>query len=233
MTCPSSFPNFILLITTGALLGIPSGTAAQSAESQLINPAPGDTLEIDLELALRLALDRSWRMESERLDLTRDRYNLDASRAALRSNASLDLTFPDYDQSIQEIIDPDTGDPKVISSSAARYSSSVSIRQPLPTNGVLSLNGVVTRTQDDLIKYTPGKKTYYGRMFLRFTQPVLQPNEIKMDIRRAELRLERTELSFRDSEISIVNTVTEDFFDLYELAFEDNLAREELLRLEA
>lgn len=233
MERPTCLSGLMLLITTGALLAVPQSVTAQPVESSYITMTPAVPLEIDLELALILALDRSWRMERERLDLRRDRYNLEASRAALKSNASMDFTIPDYDQSIKEIIDPQTGDPRVISTSGARYSSSISIRQPLPTNGVISLNGVMNRTQDELIKYTPGKKTYYGRMYLRFTQPLLQPNEIKMDIRRAELRLERTELSFRDEEISIVNSVTGDFFDLFELAYEDTLAREELRRLES
>lgn len=233
MERPTCLPDIVLLSTVAAMLAVPQSVTAQPVESSYITISPAVALEIDLELALRLALDRSWRMERERFDLRRDRYNLEASRAALKSNASMDFTLPDFDQSIKEIIDPVTGDPRVISTSGARYSSSISIRQPLPTNGVISLNGVLNRTQDDLIKYTPGKKTYYGRMYLRFTQPILQPNEIKMDIRRAELRLERTELSFSDEEISIVNSVTGDFFDLYELAYKDSLAREELHRLES
>ena len=89
----------------------------------------------------------------------------------------MEFTIPDFDQSIKEIINPATGDPLVLSTKGARYSTSISIRQPLPTDGTLSLNGFLNRTSDELFSYTPGQKNYYSRLFLRFEQPILQPNE--------------------------------------------------------
>ncbi len=198
-------------------------------------PAPAvqrNLIVLDLDQALRFALDQSWRMERLRLDLERDTYNLEASRAGLRSNASMSLTLPNFDQSIKEIIDPDTGDPIVLSTRGARYSGSVSIRQPLPSNGVISLNGVLNRTTDDLFSYTPGKKTYYGRVYLRYEQPILQPNRIQLAIRRAELQLENTEISFLQEQIDIINDTSNDYFELFERTYYDILAREERDRLD-
>ncbi len=228
-------PTYILaLVLTALLSAVPiAGARAQPAW----RPATFDSGDVrptvlDLESAITLALERSWRIEGVQLDLERDQFNLVSSRARLRSNASFDLVIPDFDQSIKEIIDPSTGDPKVLSTRAARYSGALSIRQPLPTNGEVSLNGVLYRTQDELFTYTPGKKTYYGRLFLRYEQPILQPNRIRNNIRRAELQLEGTQLSYNDEQIRIVTQVSQDFFELYEKTYLDSLARAECQRLE-
>jgi outer membrane protein len=233
---PLGFCSLLLLVIL-PVAGPPAVEARQQGPGQLLSappppPARQGVIDLDLETAVSLALDHSWRMERVRLDLQRDRYNLEASRAALKSNASLGLTLPNYDQSIKEITDPSTGQPLVINTRGARYSTDISIRQPLPTNGVLSLNGVLNRTQDDLIKYTPGKKTYYGRTFIRYEQPIMQPNTLQMNIRRAELQLENTELSFLDEEIRVKTEVSNAYYDLFERTTGDSLARAEVRRLE-
>jgi len=220
-----------LCLATMNALG--AGAAAQPWQPASLSSGPDVVPTVlDLQGAIDLALERSWRMESVQLDLERDQYNLIANRARLRSNASFDLVIPDFDQSIKEIIDPSTGDPKVLSTRAARYSGALSIRQPLPTDGEVSLNGVMYRTSDELFTYTPGRKTYYGRIFLRYEQPILQPNRIRNNIRRAELQLEGTQLSFNDEQIRIVTQVSRDFFELYEKTYLDSLARAECQRLE-
>ncbi len=218
-------------LVLAALLLVPERAAAQQAGGLWIDYDP-DVTVLDLETAIQIAVERSWRMERGRLNLQRDTYNLESSRAALKSNASLDFTIPDFDQSIKEIIDPSSGNPKVLSTKGARYSGSISIRQPLPTDGVVSLNGVMNRSSDELFSYSPGQKSYFGRVFIRLEQPILQPNGIKFDIRRAELRLEQTELSFQDEEIRLVSQISRSYFDLLELTQQDLLIRDEVARLE-
>ncbi|MCK4772980.1 MAG: TolC family protein [Candidatus Latescibacteria bacterium] len=218
--------SLILALVPGLIRTV---SAQQSIESR----AEGTQVSIvlDLELALRYALDQSWRMERVRLDLQRDRYNLEASRAGLKSNANMYITLPDFDQSLTEWIDSE-GNPRVVKKRNARYSSSISIRQPLSTDGVVSLNGVMNRSQDKLFSYTPGLKNYYGKLFVRYEQPILQPNRIQMQIRQAELRLEGTELSFMEERIKLMNDISRDFFELYERTYDDILAAEEVARLE-
>ena len=85
MKRPTRHPGSAILLTAGVLLFTPGDAFARTEQAQLPIISPADTLEIDLELALSLALERSWRIERERLDLKRDTYNLEASRAALRA----------------------------------------------------------------------------------------------------------------------------------------------------
>ncbi len=223
---------FLLLPILGPTSPIGAQEMAEIPTVRRITPDGREVLQLDLETALRFALDRSWRVERSRLELLRDQYNLQASRAALKSNAKLSFTLPDFDQSIKEITDPSTGDPIILSTKGARYSTTLSIRQPLPTDGVVSLNGVLNRTQDDLIKYTPDKKTYYARTFVKFDQPILQPNRIQMDIRRAELQLEETELGARDEQFRIVSEVSRSYFDLFDWTVQADLAEQRQERME-
>jgi len=221
-----------LMLTIPLLLPtVSGGICAQEGDEGLPDFNSREVIVLDVDLAVRIAQDRSYRMELGRFGLERSRYNLEASRAALKSNASMEFTIPDFDQSIKEIIDPYTGNPRVLSTKGARYSSSLTVRQPLPTNGMLSLSGVMNRSTDELFSYTPGHKHYYSRLFLRFQQPILQPNEIKNNIRRAELRLEETELGFRDEEIRIATQVSRSFYEIFELTHADMIAAGEADRL--
>ncbi|MFC1500412.1 TolC family protein [Candidatus Zixiibacteriota bacterium] len=214
------------------LLNAPMISAAGAPQQDPSGYRAGETIILDRDLSLRLALDQSWRIEEMRLHLRRDTYNLEAQRAGLKSNASMSFTLPNFDQSIKELIDPVTGDPIVIGTRSARYSGNITVRQPLPTNGVISLNGAFNRTSDRLFSYTPGRKAYYGRMFLRYEQPILQPNRIQVAIRRAELKLESTELDFLGKQIDIIRDISRGYFDLYDRTYQSLLADEEQQRLE-
>ncbi len=227
--------NLAAIVTLPLVLVVLASPVDGTAVAGQQDPAayrPGELVVLDRDLALRLALDQSWRIEEMKLHLRRDTWNLEAERAALKSNASMSLTLPDFDQSIKELIDPSTGDPIVIGTRSARYAGSVSVRQPLPTDGVVSLNGSFTRTSDKLFSYTPGKKAYYSNVFLRYEQPILRPNRIQVAIRRAELKLENTELEFIGKQIDIIRDISRSYFELYERTYQDQLAMEEQQRLE-
>ncbi len=133
----------VLLLSIPFLLSAFSGSVgAQEGDDGLPDFNTREVIVLDVDLAVRIAQDRSYRMELGRYGLSRSRFNLEASRAALKSNASINFTIPDYDQSIKEVLDYTTGKPRVLSTSAARYSTSLTVRQPLPTNGMLSLSSL-------------------------------------------------------------------------------------------
>ncbi len=208
---------------------VPQPTGAQ--ESGVYESArPAGVTILNLEQTLNLALDQSWRIERGRMGLARAEFNLAAVRAALKSNASISLTLPDYDQSLRDWTSS-SGITQVIKNKSAKYFGRITIRQPLITNGVLSLNGTLNRNQTDLFSFSSTDK-YYGSANLRFDQPILKPNGIKNDIRRAELSLEEANLGFRDEEVRIRRDISRTFFKVLELTYQDKLAREEVERLE-
>lgn len=211
------------------ILIVPQSIRAQ--ESGIYEIArPTNATIMDLDQALDLALELSWRIERGRLGLARAEFNLTAVRAALKSNASLSLTLPDYDRSLRDWTNS-SGITTVIKNQSAKYFGRISIRQPLITNGVISLNGSLNRNQTELFSYASSDK-YYGSANIRFDQPILQPNRIKNAIRKAEISLEEAYLGFQDEEIRIRTDISRKFFGLLELTYQDKLAREEVARLE-
>ena len=231
---PGMFFNVLHRITTISIaliliLAVPQSATAQESgtdESAL----PVSVLILDLELALELALDQSWRIERGRMGLARAEFNLTAVRAALKSNANISLTLPDYDRSLRTRVD-DNLITQVYKNQSAKYFGRITIRQPLITDGVISLNGTLNRNQSTLLSYSPDDK-YYGSANIRFDQPILQPNRIKNAIRKAEISLEEAYLGFRDEEIRIKTDISRNFFTVLELTYQDKLAREEVDRLQ-
>ena len=217
------------LLALAFVIGSPRISPAQQMEE---SPAVdfGSPLVLDLDTAIQQAIDQSWRMKRARIGLQRSTYNLDAVRAALKSNASIDFTLPNFNHEIEDKYDFQTQRYESVTTVLAQYKSTISIRQPLPTDGVISLNGVFYRKQDELIAYTD--KEYIGSTFIRFEQPILQPNNIKINIRNAELGLEEAELGFQDEEVRVVREVSRGFFDLFDKTYKALVAAEEVRRLE-
>ena len=97
------------------------------------------------------------------------------------------------------------------------------MRQPVvlfgyPTNGYLSLNNRIYRYSQ--IEDDGGKDLrYYNRAYVRYTQPLFQPNSLKNDIEEAELDLEDAELGFYEDVVDIVDDVSDDFLELFEQAY--------------
>ena len=211
------------------ILIIPQSMRAQESGAYEAT-RPANATILNLEQALDLALEQSWRIERGRMGLARAEFNLTAVRAALKSNASLSLTLPDYDRSLRDWTNS-SGITTVIKNQSAKYFGKISIRQPLSTDGVISLNGTLNRNQTELYSYSSDDK-YYGSANIRFDQPILQPNGIKNAIRKAEISLEETYLGFQDEEIRIRTDISRKFFEILEMTYQDKLAREEVDRLE-
>jgi len=217
------------LLALVLVIGSPRTSPAQQVEE---SPAVdfGSPLVLDLDTAIQQAMDQSYRIKRARIGLQRSTLNLQAVRAALKSNASMSFTLPNFNHEIEDKYNFQTQRYEAVSTVLAQYKSTISIRQPLPTDGVISLNGVFYRKQDELITYND--KEYIGSTFIRFEQPILQPNNIKINIRNAELQLEETELGFQDEEVRIVREASRGFFELFDKTYNALVAAEEVRRLE-
>src|SRR5690606_32241000 len=99
-----------------------------------------------------------------------------------------------------------------------------------PTNGYLSLNNRVYRYTQ--IEEDDHDLTYYNRYFIRYRQPLFQPNALKNSLERAELNLQDSELDFQGDAIGIIQNVTGDYYNLFEAAYEIQLAEQLVENLE-
>jgi len=216
-----------------ALLGI---TLAVPAHAQVAGRSDRSALqqgEGELELTLprmvEYALNTSYRVRQLNLNIERMRLNLKASRARLKSRADLDLTLPRINSISETRWNSELGRDVISRENSRRVEAELSVRQPVilfgyPTNGYLSLNHRMYRLSQH--EQDEDDVRYYNRYFVRYTQPFFQSNELKNDLEEAELDLEEEELDFYRDVVDIIDNTSDDYFDLFEIAYERQMQDE-------
>lgn len=181
------------------------------------------TVQLSLESAVEMAMEDSYRVRRLRLEIERTRSLLDAQRAGLRSRVFLDFSLPDFERISETKWNSTLMRNEIVREHSQLWQMDFSVEQPVilfgyPTNGSLSANNRVYRytqfgEEDDDIRY-------YNRYFLRYRQPLFQPNLLKNNLEEAELDYDRSELAFQGDAISIVGDVARQYYDLVELAYQ-------------
>lgn len=186
--------------------------------------AQQNAVEMTLERMVDLSLSSSYRIQNLNLSIDRTRHRLSAEEARLKADVSLDLSIPEFESSAEPRWNSVLGLNEIVHENSRRWEGQLSIRQPVilfgyPTNGYLSLNNRVYRylqIEDD----GDHDLRYYNRYFVRYTQPLFQPNSLKNDLEEARLDLEDSELDFYDDVVGIVDDLSDDYFELFEDAYD-------------
>jgi outer membrane protein TolC len=239
MSTPSSAPAVILrslalvLFVAGAFPG--ALVARQDVDADVAVQAP-DSLQLTLEGMVQMALKSSYQIKYLNLGLDQSRLRLKASQARLRSRVDLDFNVPTINSVSETRWDPTLQRNVIQRENSRRVDAELSVRQPVilfgyPTNGYLSLNNRLYR----LTQYQEEDSDlrYYNRYFVSYTQPLFQANELRNDLEEAELGLESQELDFIDDVVGIIGDSADDWYDLFQIAGERRIAREQTARLEA
>lgn len=210
-------------------------TWSQPAASQ--QAAAGRVIDMTLETMVNLALNNSYRVQQLNLGIDRQQLFLRAQRARLRSRINLDVSAPDFRSISENQWNSDLQRNEIVHENSRRLEAELSIRQPVilfgyPTNGYLSLNNRVYR-YSQIGENGESDLRYYNRAFVRYTQPLFQPNELKNDLEEAELDLEDTELGFYADVVEIVDDVSDDYFELFEDAYGEVINTSHVSNLEA
>lgn len=179
-----------------------------------------DSVPVDLSLeeALSIALEQSFEARTLRLDLRRAEQNAKAARGRFRTFADLQLQTPTYDQRFFE--KPVPGEPSVFEQTESlEWESNLSVNQPLPTNGLLTLTGSLRLLQSETYLESQDERFDDNRLFttlrLGFSQPLFVPNDLALGRERAELELDRAHLAFTRTQLDVVYRVTDAFFSLF------------------
>lgn len=196
---------------------------------------PADSIDLSLERMVELTLSSSYQIRFVTMSVEQTRQRLRAQRARLRSSVSLNVRAPSFQSISEHQYNSVLGRNEIVRENSRRWEAQLSIRQPVilfghPTNGYLSANNRVYRyLQID----EDGEQdvTYYNRYFLRYTQPLFQPNSLKNSLEEAELDLEDEELGFHEDIVEIVDDAADDFYDLFENAYERRISQEYLENL--
>lgn len=212
--------KFVKLVQVFGVLAVMS--VGQSASAQDLT-APAGEVDLTLEGMVEFALNNSYRVRHLNINVQRTRLNLQASRARLKSRVDLDFTVPRIN-AISETRWNSALQRNVIErENSRRVAAELSVRQPVvlfgfPTNGYLSLNNSMYRlTQHE---ETTSDIRYYNRYYVRYTQPLFQSNTLRNDLEQAEMALEEEELDYQDDIIDIIDNTADDYYQLFEIAYE-------------
>ncbi len=178
---------------------------------------------LNFDESLNIALKSSYTFKELENNFKGDYYSLKAQQAGLRSNANMSFSLPSFDESITQQYNSVTETHEFVSSKQLRYKSDFVVNQPVPTGGNLSFNAKLS-TLDQF----NDAMDYIGSVFLKFEQPILQPNRLKNNLEKAEIRLERTRLNYASRKSGSLSWMTGIYYDLYRFQKQIKL-KEELL----
>ena len=224
--------SLLLLFLFGGLLlpavPLPAQEGLGDYRSERETPEPRDpegplVIDLTLERMVELALSSSYRVRQLNLSIDRTRHRLRAEQARLKSRVGLELTVPAFNATSEPKWNSTLQRDEIVDTKSQLWEGELSVRQPLilfgfPTNGYFSFNNRVYRlgqSQPDGSR----EVDYYNRYYIRYVQPLFQPNRLKNDLEEAELDLEDAELDFREDVVRIVGDLSGDYYELFEDAY--------------
>ena len=176
---------------------------------------------INLQAAIKIALDESFDFYQLKERYIQISYGLEAAKRRLRTNVYMNNTIPSIAQEDKASLGTNNfGNPELFyaTQSISYLYSALKVEQPLPTNGKVTL-GTRVLGYDQALDQFDGSitdiRSIQPRLWLEYTQPLFQYNTIKGQLRTAELEFESLELSYTEAEISRINRITRQFYELF------------------
>jgi outer membrane protein len=168
---------------------------------------------LTLQAALDIAEENSPSIKRTRLNLVRSRENLNAQRAALKSNFSLSINPFEYSHN-REFSD-------LVSQWNTRETTTsfgtFTISQPIvATDATISLINRFS-WQNSYSEYNDTRtKSFSNNLSLNINQPLFTYNRTKLQIRELELALENSQLSYAIQRLSLERQVAQYFYLVYQ-----------------
>lgn len=188
----------------------------------------GQVVDLSVERMVELGLRDSYRVRQLVLGIERERSFLRAQEAGLKSRVQLEVSAPDFTSISEYKYNSTLQRDELVFENSRRWEAELSVRQPVilfgfPTNGYLSLNNRMYR----YTQYADDRDIrFYNRYFIGYNQPLFQPNRMKNDLEEAELDLESSELEYRSDVVGMIDDLIDDYYDLFETAYEQVIADE-------
>jgi len=212
--------SFVLFMT------ISLGTAPNLSAQEEIN--------FTLESAVEIMMESSYRIRMLKMGIEQRRLYVKAEQAGLKSKMYMNLITPNLDNSSDYKWNSTLQRNEIIHENTNRWQMDLAIRQPIilfgyPTNGNISLNYKIWRyNQIDGGSYT----NFYNRLYLKLEQPFFTPNDKKNDLEEAKLDLEENELDYISDQVDIIKDVSNDYYELFELAYKNKIFSNHINELE-
>lgn len=168
---------------------------------------------LTLDEALKIAEANSPTMKKTMLSLVRSQENLNAQKAALKSNFSLTLNPIEYTQNraFNDLVS------KWNTQKTTESYGTFTVSQPIVfTDAVISLVNQFGY-KDSYSEYAKGStKGFNNNLTLNLNQPLFTYNRTKLQLKELELELENSQLSYAIQLLALENQVTQAFYYVYQ-----------------
>ena len=170
-----------------------------------------DVHRLDLETTIQIAKRQSPEMMSLMRQLDIASNNLKSTMAGFKPQLALNVTLPQYSESIRKY--EDSLGISFYPIRQSYISSSLSVSQRLPTDGSISVSGNFSNTSN----YYTTKRSAQFSSSIGLNQPIAAffgVNNFKMALKQARLSYDRTMKSLKRRELDLVYTVSQAFYNL-------------------
>ena len=186
---------------------------------------------LTLQDAIDIALEKSYDMKALRLNLTQSEQSYMAAKYRFRTQVEMNLQTPSWSERISAV-EVANSIPVYNRFGTMRVQGGLDIRQPLPTDGYLSLESQLYQSNEMTDLADSGEnvkgKTFYSSFGLVFNQPLFTYNQLKTGLKQTELNYERTSRQLTRSQLDLIYNVTQSFYTFYRLSKTRDINKESL-----
>lgn len=183
---------------------------------------------LTMERSMEIAVDNSPEMQQTELLLVQSQELLNAQRARLKSQFSVTLNPFEYEKTNR--FDQQTSEWYLNESVSSGGMFAINQRI-LPTDGELMLVNRFSydySNTESAFAIDPISRTFNNRLYLQFTQPIFTYNRTRMELERVQLDYEASLLRYQLMKLSLEQSVTREFFNVYSNQMRLVIAQEEL-----
>lgn len=170
-------------------------------------------MKLTLEDALNYSIDHSPELQEALINLERNKLNLEAQRASLKSKFALTLNPFTYSNSRSF----DNRFSQWYTNESLSSNGTFSITQPIIwTDATVSLNNKFGwQSNTSTSGTTNTNKAFSNDLYLSINQPLFTYNRTKTDLRSMELNYENALINYALRRLSIESTITSSFYNVY------------------
>ena len=186
-----------------------------------------ETHLLTLEKSIEIAKNKSLTMLQLEQDLRIAEYNLNSATSRLKTHINLNLTIPEYTETVRQF--EDSLGISYYPIKQLNYSANLQINQPLPTDGNIYVRSGASGIDDlNADIRSANLNTRIG-----FTQPLdafYGYNTIRSSLKRAQLAHEQSSKSLKRAELNLVYQVSSSYYNLLSLQKRTEIAKLDLER---
>jgi outer membrane protein TolC len=175
---------------------------------------------LTLDSALNIAIKSSPEIMKSELNMVISQENLNARKAATKSNFSFQVTPFSYSRSKKY----ETVVSKWVTTETLGAAGSLVVKQPIvKTDGVLTLENGFSYAE-----YNSIDKSYSNNLNLSYLQPLFMYNKQKMEIVQLQRNLENATLSYSIQRMNLEQMVSKYFYNVYQIEMSLKVSEDEL-----